>query len=130
MCAALLVFPSFCVFCVEPFLAQEKPHHACFEQPNGAKEAIRRLPESASSWLAEDAIYIITPEERCAFLHLNSKEERESSSLSSFGIAAPSIPFPWIMTSKLSSIAALSSPMKNMAANYSPDGTRTVEDSM
>src|SRR5207253_3519364 len=27
-------------------------------------------------WLAEDAIYIITPQERCAFLHLNTEEER------------------------------------------------------
>jgi GWxTD domain-containing protein len=74
MRAALLLFP---LFCVEPFLAQEKPPHACFEQPNGAKEAIRRLPESAGYWLAEDAIYIITSEERCEFLHLNSDEERE-----------------------------------------------------
>ena len=74
MRAALLLFP---LFCVEPFLAQKKPPHACFEQPNGAKEAIRRLPESARYWLAEDAIYIITPEERCTFLRLNSDEERE-----------------------------------------------------
>src|ERR1700741_4844184 len=72
--AALLLLP---LFCVEPFLAQEKPRHACFEQPNGAKEAIRRLPESARDWLAEDAIYIITPEERCVFLHLDTDEERE-----------------------------------------------------
>jgi len=71
---ALLLFP---LFFVEPFLAQEVRHHACFEQPNGAKEAIRRLPESARYWLAEDAIYIITPDERCAFLHLNADEERE-----------------------------------------------------
>lgn len=74
MRAGLLLFP---LFCVEPFLSQEKPHHACFEQPNGAKEAMRRLPESARDWLAEDAMYIITREERCAFLHLNSREERE-----------------------------------------------------
>jgi GWxTD domain-containing protein len=72
--AALLLFA---LFCAEPFLAQEKSSHACLEQPNGAKEAIRRLPESARYWLAEDAIYIITPEERCAFLHLNTDEERE-----------------------------------------------------
>ena len=72
--AAVLLFP---LVCAEPFLAQEKPHHACFEQPNGAKEAIRRLPESARYWLAEDAIYIITPEERCAFMHLNTDEERQ-----------------------------------------------------
>lgn len=74
MRAALLLFP---LSCAEPFLAQEKQSHACFEQPNGAKEAIRRLPESTRYWLAEDAFYIITPEERCAFLHLNSDEERE-----------------------------------------------------
>jgi GWxTD domain-containing protein len=74
MRATLLLLPF---FCVEAFFAQDKPHHACFEQPNGAKEAIRRLPESARYWLAEDAIYIIKPEERCAFLHLNSDEERE-----------------------------------------------------
>src|ERR1700693_3411610 len=73
MRAALLLFP---LFCVEPCPGQEKPTHACFEQ-NGAKEAIRRLPESARYWLAEDAMYIITPEERCTFLHLNSNEERE-----------------------------------------------------
>lgn len=71
--AAVLLFP---LFCTEPFLAQEKQPHACFEQPNGAKEAIRRLPESARYWLAEDAVYIITPGERCAFLHLNTDEER------------------------------------------------------
>ena len=72
--AAVLLFP---LFCAEPFFAQEKPPHACFEQPNGAKEAIRRLPRSARYWLAEDAIHIITPEERCAFLHLNTDEGRE-----------------------------------------------------
>jgi GWxTD domain-containing protein len=73
MRVALLLVPLFC----QPFLAQEKPPHACFEQPNGSKEAIHRLPENARYWLAEDAIYIITPEKRCAFLHLNTDEERE-----------------------------------------------------
>jgi GWxTD domain-containing protein len=72
--AGVLLFPF---FCAAPILAQKKLPHACFEQPNGAKEAILRLPESARYWLAEDAIYIITPEERCAFLRLNTDEERE-----------------------------------------------------
>ncbi len=58
-------------------IAPESKYRPCFEQPNGAKDAIRRLPPSARNWLAEDAIYIITPEERCVFLHLNSDEERE-----------------------------------------------------
>jgi GWxTD domain-containing protein len=72
--AAVLLFP---LFCAEPILAQEKTHHPCFEQPNGALNALRRLPESARDWLAEDAVYIITPEERCAFLHLNTDKERD-----------------------------------------------------
>jgi len=54
----------------------ESKHHRCFEQPHGAKDAIHRLTASARNWLAEDAIYIITPEERCAFLHLETDEER------------------------------------------------------
>jgi GWxTD domain-containing protein len=74
MRVAPLLFP---LFCAEPFFAQEKPPHACFEQPNDAKEAIHRLPESARYWLAEDVVYIITPEERCAFLHLNNDKNRE-----------------------------------------------------
>lgn len=72
--AALLLFP---LFCAKPILAQAKQHHPCFDQPNGARDAIRRLPESARDWIAEDAIYIITPEERCAFLHLNTDVDRE-----------------------------------------------------
>lgn len=71
---ALLLFP---LFFAEPFRAQEKPPHACFEQPNDSKDAIHRLPTSARYWLDEDAFYIITPEERCAFLHLENDIERE-----------------------------------------------------
>jgi GWxTD domain-containing protein len=35
------------------------------------------LPTDARNWLNEDAIYLISPEERCAFLHLSSDVERE-----------------------------------------------------
>lgn len=72
--AALLLFP---LFCAKPIPAQGKPHHPCFEQPNDARDAIHRLPNMARYWLVEDAVYIITPEERCAFLHLNTDHERE-----------------------------------------------------
>jgi GWxTD domain-containing protein len=72
--AALLLL---LLFCAKPGSAQLKPNQGCFEQPNGARDAIRRLPQHARYWLAEDAVYIITPEERCAFLHLNTDEERE-----------------------------------------------------
>jgi GWxTD domain-containing protein len=73
--AAVLMFPLF--FCAQPILAQEvQRHHPCFEKPSDARDAIHRLPENARYWLAEDVVYIITPEERCAFLHLNTDEER------------------------------------------------------
>jgi GWxTD domain-containing protein len=71
--AALL----FSFFCAGPIVAQETPPHRCFAQPHGAKEAIHRLPENAQYWLVEDVVYIITPEERCAFLHLNTDKERD-----------------------------------------------------
>ena len=62
---------------VQISVSSESRHHRCFEQPNGAKEAIHRLPASARYWLDEDAVYIITPGERCAFLRLETDEERE-----------------------------------------------------
>src|SRR5947199_404030 len=54
----------------------------CFGEPDLAKsrqresEAIASLPKIARFWLAEDAVYIISPDERCAFLHLATDEER------------------------------------------------------
>lgn len=64
------------VFSSGPLLAQ-KPPDACGHLPNWGKEAIHRLPEHARNWLAEDAIYLITREERCEFLLLGSDAERE-----------------------------------------------------
>ena len=55
----------------------------CFNEPDNAKsqqrenEAISSLPKIARFWLTEDVVYIISPEERCAFLHLATDEERE-----------------------------------------------------
>ena len=55
----------------------------CFNEPDNAKsqqrenEAISSLPKIARFWLTEDVVYIISPEERCAFLHLAADEERE-----------------------------------------------------
>lgn len=54
----------------------------CFNAPDRAKgqqrenEAITNLPKIARFWLTEDVAYIISPEERCAFLHLATDEER------------------------------------------------------
>jgi len=52
-------------------------NHPCFENRQAAKDAIRRLSSNYLDWLAEDAIYIITPQERCVFLHLETDDERE-----------------------------------------------------
>jgi GWxTD domain-containing protein len=55
----------------------------CFGTPNRAaskrhwNETIARLPESARFWLTEDVVFIISPEERCAFLHLDTDQERD-----------------------------------------------------
>ena len=51
----------------------------CFGAQSELREAdaIASLPENFSYWLTEDVVYIITPEERCAFLHLASHQERQ-----------------------------------------------------
>src|ERR1700683_559070 len=42
------------------------------------KELKKELNSQYRKWLDEDVVYIITPEERSSFLHLNTNEERES----------------------------------------------------
>jgi GWxTD domain-containing protein len=55
----------------------------CFKEQDNAKsqqrenEAMSSLTKIARFWLTEDVVYIISPEERCAFLHLATDEERE-----------------------------------------------------
>lgn len=51
----------------------------CFAVQGELREAdaIARLPEILRYWLAEDVVYIITPEERCTFLQLTSDQERQ-----------------------------------------------------
>lgn len=56
---------------------------SCFfgenEEPDKEQEvkALAGLPTKYWNWLAEDAVYIISPDERCAFLHLGVDEERD-----------------------------------------------------
>jgi GWxTD domain-containing protein len=38
------------------------------------------MPANARLWLTEDVVYIISPEERCAFLHLKTDTERNQFS--------------------------------------------------
>jgi GWxTD domain-containing protein len=55
----------------------------CFDAPDSAvskqleNEALAGLPELARFWLTEDVAFIISPEERSAFLHLGTDQERD-----------------------------------------------------
>ena len=57
--------------------------HPCFAAEDGvsSRRAMRlaylRVPDLYKTWLNEDVVYTISPEERCEFLHLDSTEERE-----------------------------------------------------
>jgi len=47
------------------------------EQKQKARKALKELDSQYKQWLSEDVIYIISPEERNAFLQLDTNEERE-----------------------------------------------------
>lgn len=55
----------------------------CFDDQNWQasnereKAAVENLPEHYRYWLEEDVAYLIAPEERCAYLHRESDEERD-----------------------------------------------------
>jgi GWxTD domain-containing protein len=94
-----LTFPLSALICAASIMAQEgrtgskllakqesnstRATSPCFDTPDSAmgkqreNEAIARLPKLALFWLTEDVAFIISPEERCAFLHLATDEERD-----------------------------------------------------
>src|SRR6266849_9405162 len=47
------------------------------EQKRKMKKTLKELDTQYRQWLNEDVIYIISPEERQAFLQLDTNEERE-----------------------------------------------------
>ncbi|HUI50611.1 MAG TPA: GWxTD domain-containing protein, partial [Terriglobales bacterium] len=47
------------------------------EQKDKIKKTYKELDNSFKTWLNEDVVYIISPEERAAFLQLQTNEERE-----------------------------------------------------
>jgi len=55
------------------------PRQPCFGAQSKLREAnaIASLPDNFRYWLMEDVVYIIAPEERCAFLHLATDQERQ-----------------------------------------------------
>jgi GWxTD domain-containing protein len=48
------------------------------ERKRKEKDLFNELDSQYKKWLNEDVVYIISPEERSAFLHLSTNEERES----------------------------------------------------
>ncbi len=48
----------------------------CFASPAGADDRVDRLPEDHKTWIEEEVIYIITDQEREAFLTLETVDER------------------------------------------------------
>jgi GWxTD domain-containing protein len=63
--------------------ANETPLQSCFHAPNvdspkeQESETVAALPPYYRDWLVEDVLYIVTPEERCAYLHLVTSAERD-----------------------------------------------------
>jgi len=63
--------------------AQSSELKPCFDALAGEtskeqeQKAVANVPENYRFWLTEDAFYIITPEEHCAFLRLRSDEDRD-----------------------------------------------------
>src|SRR5271154_420684 len=47
------------------------------EQRQKARKTLKELDSQYKQWLNEDVIYIISPDERNAFLQLDTNEERE-----------------------------------------------------
>src|SRR5215469_14204007 len=84
----LLLFGVFAagLACVPNALAQDSTKNqtdpkatkqAAKQKSKNDKELFKELDSQYKKWLNEDVIYIITPEERSAFIHLQTNEERE-----------------------------------------------------
>ncbi len=83
-CAVLtsLVFLSLPVVAQEPQDPNSLPdipqnQKLTKEQKQKMKKTLKELEGPFKTWLNEDVVYIISPEERTAFLQLNTNEERE-----------------------------------------------------
>ncbi len=56
---------------------QQDTKKAAKQQKQSQRSLERELDSQYKKWLNEDVVYIITPEEKNAFLHLSTNEERE-----------------------------------------------------
>src|SRR6266850_1616858 len=84
--ARTLLASAFSIFIALPSIfAQQGPDPAAAPTPQKLtkdtkkkmKRTLKELDSSYRQWLSEDVIYIISPEERNAFLQLDTNEERE-----------------------------------------------------
>jgi GWxTD domain-containing protein len=56
---------------------QKSAKQAAKQRSKSDKDLFKELDSQYKKWLNEDVVYIITPEERSAFVHLQTNEERE-----------------------------------------------------
>jgi GWxTD domain-containing protein len=56
---------------------QQSAKQAAKQKAKSDKDLFKELDSQYKKWLNEDVVYIITPEERSAFVHLQTNEERE-----------------------------------------------------
>ncbi|MGH9747058.1 MAG: GWxTD domain-containing protein [Candidatus Acidiferrales bacterium] len=56
---------------------QKSAKDAAKKKSRSDKDLFKELDSQYKKWLNEDVVYIITPEERSAFVHLQTNEERE-----------------------------------------------------
>jgi GWxTD domain-containing protein len=85
--AVRLLFASlfFIAITIAPLSAQQlqdqnvssSPRKLDKEQKKKIKKSLKELEGPYKQWLSEDVVYIISPEERSAFLQLETNEERE-----------------------------------------------------
>jgi len=83
----LLAFSFSILIALSPMLAQQAqspdlaspptPQKLTKEQKKKMGRALKELDAQYKQWLSEDVVYIISPEERTAFLQLSTSEERE-----------------------------------------------------
>ena len=79
-CSLAIAVPSFSAFPAQEGQdprATPSPQKLDKEQKRKIKKTLKELDTPYKQWLNEDVIYIISPEERQAFLQLETNEERE-----------------------------------------------------
>src|SRR5438270_11200383 len=76
-CSFTIVVPSLPAQEGQDPRAMPSPQKLDKEQKRKMKKTLKELDTPYKQWLNEDVIYIISPEERQAFLQLATNEERE-----------------------------------------------------